>query len=277
MISLGRRLMVMFPVILAVFFTLQIQGGGGSGLTVLAQEAPALTTGDCAKCHPKEPATIGTEGEKHKTEVDCFDCHGEHPPLGEVIIPQCSVCHQDKPHYVLENCSGCHVNAHAPLKITMGEDITKPCLTCHDQQGKEMKESPSAHSEQSCSFCHPEHKKIPDCMECHEPHTSEMTRAECLGCHPVHTPLVVTYNMETPSLICASCHKTAYDELKKNVTAHSDKTCAFCHRDRHRVIPTCGTCHGTPHPAAMHKKFPSCSECHNTAHNLDQVEVKTTK
>ncbi|MDY6844748.1 MAG: cytochrome C [Thermodesulfobacteriota bacterium] len=246
----------------------------GGICVAFAQESVMLTTDDCIKCHPNEPAAIEEKGEKHKTDVSCFDCHVAHPPLKEVIIPQCSECHTDTPHYSLENCSSCHTNTHTPLEITIGEDITKPCLSCHLDVGKSMEESPSAHSEQACSYCHSEHKKIPDCMQCHEPHTPEMTKPECLGCHPVHTPLIITYNMETPSSICASCHATALDQLKTNVNKHSEKTCAFCHRDRHRMVPTCETCHGTPHPSAMHKKFPKCAECHNTAHNLDRVDVK---
>lgn len=282
MISMGKKLMAIILVITAILFVLHIVGvrdaGRGNIRAAWAQETALLTTGDCIKCHPKQPVDIETEGERHRTEVDCFGCHIGHPPISKAVIPECSVCHKDKPHYALENCSECHVNAHAPLKIEIGEDVTKPCLTCHSEQGKEVEEAPSSHSEQACSFCHTSHREIQECMTCHDPHTQDMTASsECMSCHPAHRPLVITYNMETPSQTCASCHDTAFDELKTNVTQHSDKTCAYCHRDKHKMIPTCETCHGAPHPPAMHKKFPACKMCHNTAHNLDQLEEKAEK
>ena len=274
MISMAKKLITVIPVIVVFIFILQFQDKNGN-FESFAWGAATLSTDDCAKCHPTEPVTIEADGEKHATEVTCFDCHVGHPPIGEVVIPECSTCHEGTAHYSLDNCSECHSNTHAPLKIKTEGDITGPCLSCHVQQGEEMEAAPSAHKDQSCTSCHPAHKQIPECMECHEPHTEEQaTNADCLSCHPAHTPLVITYEMNTSSKICASCHQTAYDELEANVTNHSDKTCAFCHRDRHRLIPTCQTCHAEPHPPAMHSKFPSCSECHNTAHNLDQVQPK---
>ena len=62
-------------------------------LTAFALQARAervpLEVTDCVKCHQDEPATIASNGGKHKTEVTCLDCHVEHPPWGEDVIPQC--------------------------------------------------------------------------------------------------------------------------------------------------------------------------------------------
>ena len=69
-----------------------------------------LTSADCIKCHAKPPADIEAKGGKHKTEVTCQDCHVGHPPAVKKIIPECSMCHQDKPHFKLKDCLSCHKN-----------------------------------------------------------------------------------------------------------------------------------------------------------------------
>ena len=250
-------------VILAVICLFALCGNGW------AKKAATLTDADCIKCHPQQPVTIESQGGKHKTEVGCMDCHLEHGPLGKETIPKCDMCHSGTPHYELKDCSVCHVDPHAPLGIQLGPEVTAGCLTCHPQQGQEMKTFPSMHAEQDCSLCHPEeHKEFLECAECHEPHTPEMTYKDCLSCHPPHKPLEITYEIETPSKTCAPCHAQAYDLLLKNTTKHHDLTCAFCHREKHGNIPPCQACHGTPHSPDLHKKFPKCGECHGIAHNL---------
>jgi len=231
-------------------------------------DVPPLTDSQCVHCHPQEPATIAAQGGKHKTDVGCQDCHVEHPPVGADAIPACSMCHSGKPHYDLENCSSCHSNAHAPLDLKLEGDITGPCLTCHQQQGDEVKKHPSAHTDVACSECHKAHRQIPDCMECHEKHTEDMEFKTCLSCHPVHMPLAISYSQDTPSHYCGACHEEAAALLEKNTTKHHDLACAYCHRDKHKTIPPCSACHGSPHPYAMMQKFPECGGCHSTAHDL---------
>ena len=246
------------------------------GLIILASysradnsaEVPPLTNDICIKCHPQQPATIDNRGGKHKTKVGCIDCHLEHPPRGMRAIPQCSVCHSGEPHYELEHCSGCHSNTHAPIDLRLEGDITAPCLTCHQQQGDELKKYHSAHTNLACSECHKTHRAIPECMECHEKHTEDMDFESCKGCHLVHMPLEVTYIRETPSHYCGACHKEAEDLLQKNTTKHHELSCAYCHRDKHKRIPPCLACHGHPHPYDMIKHFSECGDCHTTAHDL---------
>ncbi|MBA3018037.1 MAG: cytochrome C [Proteobacteria bacterium] len=229
---------------------------------------PLLTNNICINCHPQQPATIDDRGGKHKTKVNCIDCHIEHPPRGTKTIPKCSICHGKAPHYELENCNKCHSDTHAPLDLKLEGDITDPCLTCHPQQGNELKKYPSSHTNLGCSECHKAHRAIPECMECHEKHTEDMDFEACKGCHPVHMPLEVTYIRETPSYYCGTCHKEAADLLHKNTTKHHDLTCVYCHRDKHKRIPPCLACHGHPHPYDMIKYYPECADCHYTAHDL---------
>ena len=233
----------------------------------IAAEA-ALSNSDCVKCHPQQPATIASKGTKHKTAVGCLDCHTEHPPQGTQAIPKCAMCHAGKPHYELPECASCHADTHAPLDIKMGEKTTPVCLTCHPQQGNEMAASPSKHALLDCSKCHPAHRQYLDCLKCHDPHTKDMTFETCKACHPPHKPLDIRYGMDTPSETCAACHYDAYDNLKANTTKHHDLSCAYCHRDKHKVVPPCEACHGKPHAAGIHAKYTECGKCHGAAHTL---------
>ena len=254
-----------------ILFSLLVLILYSSGVLAANQEGFSLSDSDCIKCHEKQPATIAASGEKHKTEVGCLDCHTEHPPDGKNAIPECSVCHSDSPHYTLENCGSCHSDTHAPMDLKIEGEVSAPCLTCHEKQGLEVKEKPSAHTDLACNECHTKHRYIPECMECHEKHTEDMNFEACLSCHPVHMPLVVAYDQETPSHYCAACHGEAYTLLNNNTTKHKDLSCVYCHRDVHKMVPSCISCkipHGEPHPAKMLKKYPVCGQCHGIAHDL---------
>ncbi len=240
-------------------------------IAVSAREAllPELTNDQCVLCHPQQPKTIDASGGKHKYDVGCLDCHIEHPPQGTQAIPECSMCHSDESHYELENCSSCHSDTHAPLDLTLEGEITGPCLTCHPKVGDELKKYPSIHTDMACNECHATtHKKIPDCMECHEKHTEDMKFETCLSCHPVHMPLEITYSDDTPSHYCGACHSEALSLLEANTTKHHDLACVYCHEDKHKAVPPCSACHSEPHSQAMLKKFPECADCHSTAHDL---------
>ena len=234
-----------------------------------------LTNADCIKCHKKTALMVNENGGKHKTEVTCLTCHPGHPPMvsKQKIIPVCSECHSGKPHYALKGCNTCHTNPHAPLKMKLAANLTAPCVSCHSQQGKELKENVSRHSKLFCTTCHKAHKEVPPCLQCHQAHTEDMVNKDCLTCHPAHRPLVITYGQDMPNKYCAACHKSIATTLVNSDTKHSKLTCVFCHKDRHRFVPACQTCHGTPHPAAMITKFPKCIMCHTSAHSLGK-EVK---
>lgn len=245
---------------------------GGPGTAVAAEsgqpETLVLTNAQCVLCHPQQPETIATKGGLHKTEVGCLDCHVEHPPEGAGAIPDCSMCHSGEPHYELKNCGSCHSDTHAPLELKLQGEISEPCLTCHQQQGDEVKKYKSAHTDVACNECHTVHRQIPDCMECHEKHTPDMEFEACISCHPVHMPTQVAYAQDVSSGYCGGCHEQAYHELEKNTTKHHDLACAYCHRDKHKVVPPCYACHGSPHPKAILDKYPNCGQCHGIAHDL---------
>ena len=197
-----------FKFLAVVFFTaLTVSLAVGAG-PAAAQSTPGLGNADCAKCHAKQAADIDSKGMAHKTSIGCQDCHVGHPPTvnRKDIIPKCSMCHTDKPHYKLPNCLGCHRNPHTPKVITFGKDVTDACLSCHSKQIVKLKESPSKHTKLNCSYCHDVHGKIPLCTQCHKPHSTDMVAADCKKCHQAHAPKAVTYAADTPNKFCNACH-----------------------------------------------------------------------
>lgn len=258
----GFFLFVFLGVLVTTGFMLAATAG------VSNAELATLEVTDCVKCHQDAPASIASNGGRHKTEVTCLDCHQEHPPWGENVIPECSMCHEGEPHFELENCYSCHSNPHEPLALRLADDVTEPCLTCHEGPGQDFANYESAHAEQSCTFCHEVHGQIPDCSMCHEPHIEGQVTSDCLGCHPAHHPLQINYAMTTPRAFCVACHEDAGAQLEQTTTKHQTFTCAFCHRGQHPNVPTCQTCHGEPHSPKMHEKMPNCLDCHMDPHFL---------
>ena len=252
--------------VLVAFCAIVFAGGAA-----FAQESsrPALTVDDCAKCHEREPREIEAKGAAHKTQIDCQSCHERHRPEVADNIPQCNLCHSGNAHFELEGCKSCH-NPHQPLEIVLKGDLRKPCLTCHTSQQEEMDISPSYHAKVSCNYCHADrHGVIPECLQCHGPHSDQMTQADCATCHQAHQPLTLTYGPQTGSVLCAACHQTAYNQLAATSTKHREVACVACHQDKHKNVPLCSDCHGMPHAPAIHQRFPKCNDCHNTAHDLN--------
>jgi len=243
----------------------------------IAADKPALTVADCVKCHSAAPADVAANGGAHKSSVTCQDCHAGHPPSVKKIIPVCSQCHSDKAHYKLNNCLRCHTNPHTPKIIKLANNITEECLTCHTNQIIKLKQVKSKHTSLACSFCHNVHGKIPQCTQCHKPHSADMVAAECKKCHQAHMPTAVFMTPDTPNKMCAACHKKPYEMLAGSDAKHKAVLCVTCHKDKHKSIPTCQSCHGAPHPASMLARFTKCGECHSVAHKLNHWDAATVK
>lgn len=234
-----------------------------------AAAKPVLSPADCAKCHEKEPAQIAANGAKHRDQINCQDCHTGHRPAVANNIPECNMCHGGKPHYELKDCKSCH-NPHQPLQIALKGELKAPCLTCHTPQNEQLEAHKSKHTTFACNFCHADrHGVIPECVQCHKPHSADMAQKDCGSCHKAHMPLAVTYGSETPSKFCGACHSTAFNLLNASKAKHKDVACVTCHQDKHKMIPQCSDCHGLPHPDAIHSQFPNCGQCHNIAHDLN--------
>lgn len=226
----------------------------------------------CAACHTDEVENLERAGGAHADAVECVDCHANHPPAEDGVIPECAQCHAPdaSEHYRVGQCAQCH-DPHAPMEIQM--DAVSPvkpvCLSCHAAPGKEMEQHPSMHAEMDCMECHAEHGEASSCLDCHEGHTDSMTYSECLKCHQPHSPSYIQYHKGgvEPEL-CGSCHADEFTQLEGNSSQHATLECIFCHRRTHKVILACEDCHGQPHDAAMHSQFSDCAKCHRGAHDL---------
>ncbi|MBU0968300.1 MAG: cytochrome C [Proteobacteria bacterium] len=231
--------------------------------------------GDCVKCHESIVLTLQRMGKAHRQL--CLDCHQGHPPADMEIVPSCSRCHREGPHFALPGCLKCHTDPHQPLEISFTRDITAPCLACHKQQSEQLLANPSIHSKLACSACHTFHGQIQPCQNCHLPHSDTMGRESCHGCHKAHMPLVVAYGENIVSEDCGSCHKDVYEIMAATWSKHRKVPCVQCHAGRHAMIPRCQDCHGEPHPLEIWAKFKECADCHGVAHELWATKASKNK
>ncbi len=233
----------------------------------------------CSGCHEGPAQEIEERGAAHQ-EVGCIDCHKQHPPSEEGVIPACAVCHgrEESPHYALENCASCH-HPHYPQEMDFAQmdEAKAACLTCHSDQNRQMEVHPSEHAGLDCKECHMTHGEAAACRECHEPHTEEEIHEDCQHCHKPHKPLAVTYTGDIPSSLCMSCHNRAGKDLAQTTTKHHGLQCVYCHKNEHKAVLQCITCHGQPHDFAIHGKYPDldisldCVGCHQNAHAPSQT------
>ncbi len=233
-----------------------------------------LSEGDCVKCHYGVAVDIDMYGEAHK-ELSCMECHEEHPPAGENVIPECATCHDegDSEHFALQQCASCH-NPHHPLRVDFvsADEVRLACVSCHAEQVEELNANPSAHTEQDCNACHFQHglekEQYQTCLECHDGHTEAMTLDNCLECHKPHSPTKISFGDAVDVALCASCHEDVAASLAALPTQHSEMACSECHSEEHKNITACVDCHDQPHNEFMHTKFPECLICHRDPHNL---------
>ncbi len=244
-----------------------------SSLLLTDAVAVDLENSDCIKCHTQAVADIEGHGQKHKAEVSCLDCHLGHLPVSDNTIPECAMCHpmEDNKHYAVNQCVACHA-PHAPLDIDFSkvEDVNPVCRSCHDAEGVQLTEYPSLHTELDCMECHTDHKAWQSCLDCHDGHSEGMTYEDCLRCHKPHKPTVVKYDDQVPNNWCSECHQEVVDTLIANQTKHRGLLCVYCHKEQHKMVPSCETCHNQPHTGKLHKKFPDCQECHGGPHDLER-------
>lgn len=237
--------------------------------------AIGLENADCAKCHETVVQEIEVGGAQHKAAVACLDCHLEHPPAGSQIIPECAMCHApgSSPHYAVAGCAACH-NPHAPLGTDFAKvgNVGPVCSSCHSNEGDQLSKYPSLHSELECTACHNQHGSWLSCLDCHDGHTCGMDSEDCLQCHQPHKPTVVRYGLGVPNNWCSGCHLEVFETLEANRTKHHDLSCVYCHKEQHKRVPLCETCHYHPHNKKLHNKFPDCRECHYGPHALDNKE-----
>lgn len=244
-----------------------------------AIEARPLTDSDCIKCHKQPVEQIITHGGKHNSELSCLECHSDHPPVGEALIPECSECHSDSDsdHFALENCSQCHL-PHAPVinDFTTIGTVRTGCVSCHADIETAMNTVPSLHTEQDCSECHTQHGtdegQFLTCLECHDGHSEEMTYQDCLSCHNPHQPTAYQWQGDPSANLCRACHSETVDMVINQGASHATElSCIECHQSHppqtESVIPACAECHQADD--SDHFKLDDCASCHNPHAPLD--------
>lgn len=218
----------------------------------------------CGECHVKPMESLDENGGRH-AKKGCSFCHLQHG-----FKPKCTDCHGLYHPAGFEDCSQCHVDAHAPRDIEFSTVISRDeCTMCHSPVIKTTFEAnPTKHATLDCVLCHPIHGQALDCTNCHAGHDEFMSSEDCGKCHiQGHVPTQVNYPADTPATLCAGCHEENARHLEENITGHSDKNCAYCH-PQHKQIPSCTTCHGSKHGMSS-----GCTTCHNEAHNLGFPET----
>ena len=243
-----------------------------------AVQPQPLTVTQCGQCHPGVFASIKDNGAKHR--FDCQKCHASfhayNPKKGgwDAIMPKCSSCHIDLHGKTFTDCASCHANPHAPKKVAMESRLLNACGECHTSPKDQLAKYPSKHSKLSCQKCHTSHGYKPSCFGCHKPHHEGQELATCTTCHSVHKPLLISYGKDVPPTTCGSCHGKVYSKWQKTPSKHGKVSCVTCHYSKHRFVPQCSECHGTPHKAEIHNRFPKCLSCHIDVHDLPVMQKK---
>ncbi|TFH43454.1 MAG: hypothetical protein E4G94_04855, partial [ANME-2 cluster archaeon] len=133
----------------------------------------------CSSCHMQQIEDFSEHPSRHG-DLKCIYCH----PIHRQKIP-CINCHA--PHSIeltYNDCLTCHP-PHMPQEVDYPENISRnTCASCHEKENATLEEGGTKHNTLNCAFCHPVHKQIPECLNCHSPHTPKMTNNECIGCHP---------------------------------------------------------------------------------------------
>jgi DmsE family decaheme c-type cytochrome len=258
--------------------------------------ADAVTVSDiqeCTGCHDDYLRAYATT-HHGRNQVECESCHG--PASKHLKSPRkkptlmvsfseesgltsgqkasvCLQCHegskrtywQGGPHEASDvSCNSCHyvMARRSDTALTMTEDASEICLTCHlEKRGQILKSShmPVREGKMNCADCHNPHGSFgrnllktatvnDSCYQCHADKRGPFlwehapVREDCSNCHNPHgsnNPGMLT-NKET--FLCLSCHQYGgHVNMPRynRVSASTGQGCVTCHN---RV-------HGSNHPS----------------------------
>ena len=158
---------------------------------VVAIPDPSNIEMQCRACHTKVAQSLVKYLSKH-TDEDCSSCHSE----SHGRIPGCAECHEShSPAVTMDTpqCLVCHP-VHTPLQIAYSDGVENNliCAGCHDQAFNQLRDHQTLHSALACAECHPTHKELMACQDCH-------------GDAP-HNPAI---HKKYP--VCGACHSIAHD------------------------------------------------------------------
>lgn len=229
----------------------------------------------CELCHE-------TSGNELIYELETFKLYNN---TLDTLAKKCYKCHVDPKHKVetpYNLCTECHYqgDTHNALSLSfnnvlerLGTIENRFCEECHTEQCSELQKVGHTH-EDTCTNCHNDHKKVPGCLDCHDPssvgpyHTLSKPEFEyCTDCHigGAHTRPVINDGMD-----CSICHSDYYQNtLEKYGGRHfTNETlggCDSCHTS-HKEYPSCRDCHGTfpkhLETGAVQNPNQDCTVCH---------------
>lgn len=256
----------------------------------------------CINCHDINHQDSSFLQRHLNKNITCIDCHSGGGSKGYVdarkelidaiVIERSapllkSIIQNDSYNtniiHLKANCIKCHSSVES--KYYNHTNLTD-CNKCHpangtiefSETGALQKMGTGGHRNKTCEDCHSIDFKIPNCTDCHRPHT-EMTQwgnDVCLDCHnSPHIPVRNgSFNTGIAKENCGVCHEDQYKTLAFYNSKHNElNSCVYCH-PAHKDTKTCFGCHSgghTSHPFAQnncnacHGKS-SCNDCHKDPH-----------
>jgi DmsE family decaheme c-type cytochrome len=208
----------------------------------------------CKKCH--EPIVAGFQTSFHariwQGANDCQSCHGNTDQ------------HLNKP-------SKQTIVSFSKDGGRSAEELSKPCLGCHESSSHLNMWDAGAHSRNDvgCISCHDIHAgrstvNQPDvCFECHKSIKTQVSKqshhpimegkVNCSDCHNPHgSASHAMLKAEGVNQLCYQCHA---DKRGPFIYEHPpvEENCAICHDP-----------HGSRHAKLMTEKIPNlCQDCHD--------------
>ena len=189
---------------------------------------------------------------KHKTEVECLECHIERTPAGKlkafgpIDVSGCESCHKDPhPRGIFQGitCAECHTTK--TFKDTRSFN--------HKSTGWALK---GAHRKQKCLECHSWKQWAPpsnDCKSCHQDsHNGQFGSTPCQRCHQESSFKKLIFNHNSHSRF----------PLKGK---HKRVNCAKCHpQGKYKPLEMeCSSCHESDSPHGDTFGDAECSQCHS--------------
>lgn len=187
----------------------------------LAKAAPAL----CLDCHDATDASLQKAHHNQPfATANCISCHDPHQSTAPKLMAK--FLH---PPFAEKNCEMCHADAKDGKVVLTQTDTKALCVTCHDEQAKQIDTAKVPHPGAQAS----------ECLDCHNPHAS------------AQPGLPKTDAVD----ICMGCHTDVADEGKKQVHHQPafSQGCATCHDG-----------HGSDNDHLLRAATPNklCLECH---------------
>jgi len=250
---------------------IMVKNASGDTIAVTRCTLPTSDEMNCAKCHgPSYDTDILSEhDEEHMTDhlssvpVLCADCHGS-PAYGQLEEGLSG-------KFLSEAIHGAH------------SDRSASCYDCHPGAVTQCSRSMEhAAADGNCTTCHGGLAEVASTIDAGRVPWAE--EPACADCHSSGIPEVVTGQtlyrnaMGHGNIYCAACHGSPHAMVPAREPIDNYQAIQYNAAIRAsslKTIASCGTCHGTSHPALdevddfleMHggiqpEQFIGCHACH---------------